>query len=443
MKRLTVLLCIVMLLITASCTKPGDNGKDCEEEENVGISFDGRVQKTDGQLYTGGNVQYDPSLWMAPQWEYDSSLDPTVIGCDGVKAFFMDSPVKYNGKPTKVMGYIGFPEGASESAPVPGIVLVHGGLGTAFPDWVKMWNERGYAAVCIDTEGGQAKPSCTMNNGFHDERNKYDNGALDPDYTAGPTNNGFALESLEKIENSWMYHATSAVILANSLLRSDPRVDVDKVGITGVSWGGVVASILAGYDDRFAFVMPVYGCIGLYRSSAQFNSFPSALARETWDTLEPLKASKAPILWLNGNKDFAFGLDATTKCYYAAENSFMVIKNDMAHGQVQGAEPEELLAFADAVIGRSNEVIKVTNVPSKEFPKLTYRIGSDVTVKQADLYYMSYALNPNSAWVEIPAILPESGYTVDLEYPPAAKYYFVNITYNNGLIASSPLVDLT
>jgi hypothetical protein len=34
---------------------------------------------------------------------------------------------------------------------VPGIVLLHGGGGTAFESWVKLWVDRGYAAIAIDT----------------------------------------------------------------------------------------------------------------------------------------------------------------------------------------------------------------------------------------------------------------------------------------------------
>lgn len=31
------------------------------------------------------------------------------------------------------------------------MVLVHGGEGTAFAKWVRLWNERGYAAIAMDT----------------------------------------------------------------------------------------------------------------------------------------------------------------------------------------------------------------------------------------------------------------------------------------------------
>ena len=38
-------------------------------------------------------------------------------------------------------------------SPVPGVVLVHGGGGTAFSEWVTEWTNRGYAAISIAVEG--------------------------------------------------------------------------------------------------------------------------------------------------------------------------------------------------------------------------------------------------------------------------------------------------
>ena len=71
---------------------------------------------------------------------------------DDVKPIFYDG-VPYKGKPTRVFAYIGFPKDASAEHPVPGMVLVHGGGGTAFRTWVKTWNDRGYAALAMDTCG--------------------------------------------------------------------------------------------------------------------------------------------------------------------------------------------------------------------------------------------------------------------------------------------------
>ena len=63
--------------------------------------------------------------------------------------------VTFKGKPTRVFAYYGIPksqEGDGEQK-FPAMVLVHGGGGTAFDRWVKLWNSRGYAAIAMDLCG--------------------------------------------------------------------------------------------------------------------------------------------------------------------------------------------------------------------------------------------------------------------------------------------------
>ena len=67
----------------------------------------------------------------------------------GVKQIFYES-VPYHGKTTRVFACYSLPEGASAEHPVPGVVLIHGGGGTALADWVTVWNRRGYAAISMD-----------------------------------------------------------------------------------------------------------------------------------------------------------------------------------------------------------------------------------------------------------------------------------------------------
>lgn len=439
MKKIFALIVSLLLCFSFLGCAGGKNDGDDEEDDMTELVFEQRNPKTDGQLYTDGNLIYPQSLWQTPQFSYDSSLDPDGEAYQGVKAFFMESPIEYNGKPTKIMGYIGFPRGASDVNKVPAIVLIHGGLGTAFPDWVKLWTDRGYAAVSIDTEGGQAKTNTTMYNGLHDERNIYNS---DTEFTAGPANNGFAIGGgIENIQNSWMYHATSAAILANSLIRSDSRVDSGKVGITGISWGGVVTSIVIGYDDRFAFAMPVYGCVALNNSSGSFNTFPDSLSKDIWDTTDAMELSTTPTLFVNSNKDSFFGLDAVTKCCKAVRNGFMAIKNSFPHGQEYGASAGELAVFADAVIGRENQVIKVTQNPSKSVPVMKFICGKDVTVNNIKLWYISdIQLSPSCVWQS--RTLESSGNEININYPESATYCYVTITYNNNLVMSSQLIRL-
>ena len=53
---------------------------------------------------------------------------------------------------TRVFAYYGLPK-VAPGTKVPGMVLVHGGGGTAFDAWVRLWNSRGYAAIAMDTCG--------------------------------------------------------------------------------------------------------------------------------------------------------------------------------------------------------------------------------------------------------------------------------------------------
>ena len=67
----------------------------------------------------------------------------------------------YKGKPTEVFAYYGLPEKKSKLENLgkyPGIVLVHGGGGTAF----KWWVEKGYAAIAIDFGGNMPLDSGWM-----------------------------------------------------------------------------------------------------------------------------------------------------------------------------------------------------------------------------------------------------------------------------------------
>src|SRR5258708_3562073 len=86
------------------------------------------------------------ALGAAPQ---TYPADP--IRAEGLKAVFFDG-LPYHGHPTRVFAWIGLPK-LEPGKKAPGIVLVHGGGGTAFEKWTELWVERGYAAIAFDTCG--------------------------------------------------------------------------------------------------------------------------------------------------------------------------------------------------------------------------------------------------------------------------------------------------
>jgi len=59
----------------------------------------------------------------------------------------------------------------------------------------------------------------------------------------GPARVGIYGDSaVTPITDQWMYHAVADTVLANSLLRSFSEVDASKVGLMGISWGGVITT---------------------------------------------------------------------------------------------------------------------------------------------------------------------------------------------------------
>ena len=166
---------------------------------------------------------------------------------EGVKALFYAGPT-YRGKPTRVFAYAGFPpqkDGAG-GIKVPAMVLIHGGGGSAFDRWVKVWNSRGYAAIAMDLCG--CVPVGTYGNWKRHEQG----GPMGWDASFGQLG--------DPAQDQWTYQATGAVMLAHSLLRSYPEVDAERIGVTGISWGGYLTCVVAGVDSRFKLAAPVDGC---------------------------------------------------------------------------------------------------------------------------------------------------------------------------------------
>ncbi len=149
-----------------------------------------------------------------------------------VRPIYFDG-LPYRGKQTRVFGWLGVPANATPQAKVPAVVLVHGGGGTAFKEWVKRWNAQGFAAIAIATEGQTDVRKQSDVRGDNWERHEW----------AGPARDGIFGDAHEPLADQWMYHAVADTMLARLLLVSLPEVDAVKTGIMGVSWGGIITKL--------------------------------------------------------------------------------------------------------------------------------------------------------------------------------------------------------
>lgn len=350
-----------------------------------------------------------------------------------IKALFFDG-LPYEGRPTRVFAYLGIPAGTDARPKVPGMVLVHGGGGTAFPEWVRIWNERGYAAIAMDLEGHAPIPNTPW---------------------AGPARVGVFHDANLPLANQWMYHAVADIMLAHSWLAAQPGVDAKKIGVTGISWGGVLSSLVAGVDARFKFAAPVYGCGFLYDSGGFFGKSlreadPVAFAdRRKWDPANYFPATPMPMLWVNGDADPHFSVDITSRSHQAVPGrSFLSIHPAMPHSHPPGWQPEsvpEIYAFADHLLKRGAPLPVITRQPSGA--NIVVRYASPRPITNAAVWFVNGPLTyqstnrmtPAFIWQRLNASVNPKTRTVTATLPAEAKAYYVNLTDDRGLVASANL----
>lgn len=342
-----------------------------------------------------------------------------------VKAIYYEG-IPYQGKPTRVFAFLGMPK-VPEGTKVPGIVLVHGGGGSAFESWVRLWNARGYAAIAMDNCG------CIPIGTYSDWTRIPDGGA--------PGWGG--MDQLDQpITDQWTYQAVSSVVLANSLLRSQPQVDPDRIGLTGISWGGYLTCIVSGLDNRFNFAVPVYGCGFLGESSAWLQNFEEMGEEKAnrwltqWDPSVYLPDAKMPIMWITGSNDFAFPMDSLQKSYRLPSGIRTLCITDMGHGHGGiGENPEEIHAFADAYCMNANPLARIiTQGSDRDIAWAEFNSENKITSAVLN-YTKDTGPWPERRWENIPATIENQ--KVSAKIPNEAKVYYFNLTDDRGLVVST------
>lgn len=340
-----ILLAALVCGFCVACNNTNQLGSNISYTEELQYDFPIKENiVADRQYYTGiDEIQFPNELWSAPSFERAPQYDRQD---QEVQAYFLQS-VDYNDAPTQIFAFVGIPDKATKDNPVPGVVLVHGGGGTAFSDWVKMWNDKGYAAIAIDTEGKIPNENTSLSSDS--------NVSFESIKHHGPCNTSYS--DYEKPANEqFLYHAIAGTIVANSFLSSFEQVDSSKIGLTGISWGGVIATNVAAYDDRFAFAAPVYGAIAMTGTEKIFGKLYDTYPRCSylWDNVEMLRNCRTPLLFVNWNEDPFFSADATAKCATTAMNARMLLIPKLNHSHIHGATIQEIFTFADNVLQRGN-----------------------------------------------------------------------------------------
>ena len=345
----------------------------------------------------------------------------------GVRALYYES-VPWKGKPTRVFAYYSAPAGAAKA---PAMVLIHGGGGTAFAEWVRMWTKRGYAAIAMDTVG-TVPDAAEAGKPWSPARKRHE--------FSGPSGWGDFNNVDEPAADQWTYHAVSAAVLAHSLLRSFPEVDAKRIGVTGISWGGYLTSIVSGVDPRFRFAAPVYGCGFLGEDSAWLKNFaqlgPTRAAKwlSLWDPSVYLLESKVPMLWVTGTNDFAYPFPSLQKSYRLPKGKrTLAIRVRMKHSHPDGAVPEEIAAFADAMLRKAEPLPQITKSTSD-----TVQFRANTPIIRAELNYTTNSGRwQDRNWESVPASIDASSKTAKAAVPSGATAWYFNLFDSRGFVVSS------
>ncbi len=338
----------------------------------------------------------------------------------------------YKGKATRVFAYYASPatvDGlAVRGRDFPGVVLVHGGGGTAFPEWVKRWAIRGYAALAMDL-AGCGPDRKRLADGGPDQSDEVKFGAID-----------------QPPGEQWTYHAVADVILAHSLLRSFPEVEADHTAVTGISWGGYLTCIVAGLDDRFKAAVPVYGCGFLHENSVWLPQFEKMTPQQKdkwvqlWDPSMYLGSATMPVFFINGTNDFAYPLDSYAKTYALVQSrrNFRITVN-MPHSHRDGRTPIEIGIFIDRYL-RDDLPLPRIRTPENLGEQVSAQVRSRTNLVSAALHYTTDSGPINKRqWQTLPCRI-DASYLVARTPPEGTTVWFFTVMDEREAVVSSELV---
>ena len=354
---------------------------------------------------------------------------------EGVEAFFYDGPC-CGGRATRIFAWYGRPENASPEHPVPGVVLIHGGGATALPDWVRLWNSHGFAAISMDTCGGvpawNENPYCRPQWPRHAH--------------SGPAGWGNLADSEQPPAEQWMFHAVASALLARTLLASFPEVDAENIGLTGISWGAVIGCNAAGLEERFRFAIPVYGCgffnlpesrlVGTGESDRQRDRW-----FQLWDPGRHLSAAAMPFLWLTGAEDSAFPLPAWQRSSAAPQGTVCrSLRIDYPHDHTRCWSSKTIFDFARSTV--EGKRLPSFGPVSRDGENLHVRFDrAGRGIRSVELCFTRAAgAWQDRRWHTLPA--KADGDEISAELPQLTTAAFFQCRDANGALWSSELLEI-
>ncbi len=265
----------------------------------------------------------------------------------------------------------------------PGLLVLHGGSGHAEIEKAKKWATQGYVTVVLD-EPGVAHPDKTPMS--HGPWEKYKYGE-----------NRFVVRP--ELSSSTLFSAVLASIQGLYLLYSQPDVAKDRIGVTGISWGGYLATFVSGLaNSKIRASFSVFGS-GYYDHGSTFlKNLDAMTARDRGKWLKNLDAGrvakhiKTPFFIAAAANDNWFYPPAVAQTLqsmkgeanhlYAPNNSHKIEVPGGTKGK-SGMEPGwlsmERLYFEYYLKGKGKRLPKIHKMETERMNSGSYKVRFQVT----------------------------------------------------------------
>ncbi len=337
----------------------------------------------------------------------------------------------------------------AKTARFPGVVLIHGGGGTAFAEWVWLWAGRGYAAIAMDLSGHRppspeydpATGALKLPDRGHQRegRTRLENGGPDQGH-------GEKFDSIGgELSDDWPRHAVANAVRAHSLIRSFPEVDPDRTAVTGISWGGYTTCLVASVDPRFRAAVPVYGCGFLFEGESVQKKSIDALEPERraewirrYDPSSHLAKCRVPILFVNGTHDIHYPLDSYQRSHdLIPGEKWMRIEPRMGHSHPAGWAPAEIGLFIDSHCRDGIPLPRPSRPTIDADDRVRVTVASATPLKKAALHHSSGSgLRTEWKWETVDAVIEGDTVTAPAP-PPGANTWFLTIIDDRDALVST------
>jgi len=360
---------------------------------------------------------------------------------------------------SEVFAIIAAPKAAGKH---PGLLVLHGGGGSAEVDKAMAWAQRGYVAVAPDMPGIGNPEQLTHTKGAWDGL-KYGEGRWTADPEAGA---------------SILVDAVGSAMKALELLRAQPDVNPDRIGVVGISWGGYVTTMVCGLaGSKVQAGFSIFGC-GFYELTSAWGNLKKLPEAELDRWLKGLDAGRrapgitAPFFIAGATNDFFYfpkavqaTLDAVpggkNHLYAPNANHKMPVPGgmDFPKGPTEPSRPTAFQPFPTPHGSKANWL--AMEVPYFDFflkgigeplPKVTviktddpllaaFEVATTRPLSSVEVYWAK--MNPDvktREWIAIPATKTPSG-TFEASLPPDAADWFALVSDDRPVTVSGNLIS--